>query len=311
MSAIKKDIVNELHRSARVNFKRRKVIIRGLDDLFQADLVEMIPYAKINKNYRYILIVIDAFSKYVWAAPTKTKSGKEITGAMEKILKTNGRIPTHLQTDMGREFYNKQFQELMKKYNINHYSSFSSKKSSIVERVNRTLKSMMYKTFSINGNFRWHDLLDKIVKKYNNTKHRTIGMKPIEVNKSNEKMLLNSVYSYPSITLSQSPPKFKLGDRVRISKYRSAFEKGYTPNWSNEIFTISKITYTDPITYLLTDSQGQDIKGCFYTEELLKVKHPDVYLVEKVLKRKGDKVYVKWLGFDSSKNSWISKDNIA
>lgn len=308
MSATKRDIVEELHKPVRINFKRRKVIIRGLDDLFQADLVEMIPYAKYNKKYRYILIVIDAFSKYVWAAPLKTKTGKEVTCAMKNILTTDDRIPANIQSDLGKEFYNKDFQELMKKYNINHYSSFSTKKSSIVERVNRTLKSKMYKEFSINGSFRWYDLLDKIIAKYNITKHRTLGMAPADVNKSNEQMLLKSVYNYPTITYAHIS-KFRTGDLVRISKYRGVFNKGYTPNWSNEIFTISKVQYTDPITYLLKDSQDHDIKGCFYTEELLKVKHPDVYLVEKVLKKKGNMIFVKWLGFDNSHNSWIHKDS--
>lgn len=310
MSATKRDIVNELHKPARINYERRKVVIKGLNELFQADLVEMIPHAKFNKNYRYILIVIDVFSKYVWALPVKTKTGEEITRAMEKILITDNRIPINLQTDMGKEFYNKNFQALMKKYNINHYSTYSNMKSSIVERVNRTLKSIMYKEFSINGSFRWYDLLHKIIKKYNNTRHRVIGMKPVDVNKSNEKMLLKSVYNYSTVTFSQLP-KFKINDHVRISKRRGVFDKGYTPNWSNEIFTISKIKYTDPITYLLSDAQSQPIKGCFYTEELQKVKHSDVYLVEKILKKKGDKVFVKWLGFDSSQNSWISKNNIA
>lgn len=309
MSAAKIDIVNEIHKPARINFKRRKVVVKGLNELLQADLVEMIPYAKYNKNYRYILIVIDVFSKYVWGEPVKSKSGVDVTRAMKKILVTDKRIPTNLQTDNGTEFYNTNFQKLMKEYNINHYSSYSSKKCSVVERVNRTIKSMMYKEFSINGSFRWYNLLADIIKKYNNTVHRTIGMKPADVNKNNEKILLKSVYNYPTVTYSRLP-KFKINDHVRISKYRGVFDKGYTPNWSNEIFTISKINYTNPITYLLIDAQKQPIHGCFYTEELQKVKHPDVYLVEKVLKKKGNKVFVKWLGFDSSHNSWIENSSI-
>lgn len=309
MSAAKRDIVNEIHKPARIHFKRRKVIVKGLNEHFQADLVEMQPYAKINKGYRYIFIVIDVFSKYVWAVPLKSKSGKDVTEAMKKILVTDKRIPIHLQTDNGKEFYNSDFQKLMKTYNINHYSTYSTKKCSVVERVNRTIKSMMYKEFSINGSFRWYNLLDGLIKKYNENKHRTIGMKPIDVNKGNEKMLLKSVYNYPTITYSQLP-KFKINEHVRISKYRGVFDKGYTPNWSNEIFTISKINYSKPITYLLKDAQEQSIEGCFYTEELQKVKHPDVYLVEKVLRKKGNKAYVKWLGFDTSHNSWINKNSI-
>lgn len=309
MFKIKQHIVDELHKPSRVNFKRRRVLIKGLDDLFQADLVELIPFARENKGYRYILVVIDVFSKYVWVEAVKNKTGEEISKAMRKILNTNNRISKNLQTDMGKEFYNKNFQELMRKNKINHYSTFSSKKASIVERVNRTLKSIMWKEFSFNGNYKWINILPEIVSKYNNKKHNTINMKPINVNKKNELSLLNSVYNNIKI-VEKLTPKFKVGDHVRISKNRAEFQKGYTPNWSNEIFTISKIKLTNPITFILVDQANQPIQGGFYTQELQKAKYPNIYLVEKVLKRKGGMVYVKWLGFDSSHNSWIHKNNV-
>lgn len=309
-TSIKREVVNELHRPARRNFKRRRVIIRGLNDLFQADLVEMIPYAKINRNYRYILIVINTFSKFVWAFPIKRKSGKEVTEAISKIFTRRQNVPKNLQTDLGKEFYNREFQDLMKKYKINHYSTFSNVKASIVERVNRTLKNMMWKEFSFQGNYKWLSLLPEIVHKYNTTKHHTTAMKPIDINNKNEKEVLKNVYSHIKV-VDPKINKFKVGDFVRISKYREAFEKGYTPNWSNEIFKVIKIKSTNPTTYYITDSRNQEIKGGFYEYELQKVKYPDIYLVEKVLRRKGDKVYVKWLGLNSTHNSWISKNNVA
>lgn len=307
MSKIKREIVEELHKSARVNFPRRRVIVRGLDELFQADLVEMLPYAKLNRGFRYILVVIDVFSKFVWTAALKNKTAQSVTKAIKDIFITDKRIPKNLQTDAGKEFFNKDFENLMKKYNINHYSTFSSKKASVVERVNRTLKSMMWRDFSMQGSYKWISLLPKITHKYNSTIHSTIKMKPADVNAKNEKQLLNTVYSF--IKLS-SPVKFKVGEFVRISKHRNAFVKGYTPNWSNEIFTINQIKYTNPTTYILKDHSDQIIRGGFYEHELQKAKYPNVYLVEKVLKRKGDQVYVKWLGFSSLHNTWIPKKNI-
>ncbi|XP_054272776.1 uncharacterized protein LOC128993047 [Macrosteles quadrilineatus] len=104
--------------------------------------------------------------------------------------------------------------------------------------------------------------------------------------------------------------KFEINDYVRISKYKGEFVKGYTPNYSTEIFRITQVVPTEPVTYKLVDAENQPIAGGFYQEELTKVKHKDVYLVEKILKKKDDKVFVKWLGFPSSKNSWIQKDNI-
>jgi hypothetical protein len=309
-TSVKKDIVHELHKPARSNFKRRRVIVKGLNDLFQADLVEMIPYAKENKGYRYILVVIDVFSKYVWALPVKSKSGPDVTSAMSKIFTmSKTRIPRNVQTDLGKEFYNKSFKLLMDRYNINHYSTFSSKKCSVVERVNRTLKNIMWREFNIQGSYKWLQLLPQIVEKYNSTKHRTIGIKPIEVNKSNESKLLASAYNHIKM-IDEKIPKFKIDQHVRISKHRGVFAKGYMPNFSTEIFKIKQVKLTNPTTYLLQDQSGEDILGGFYEMELQKVKHPDVYLVEKVLKKKGNNVFVKWLGFNDSHNSWISKDNV-
>lgn len=309
MVSIKEDVVNELHKPARKHFKRRRVIVKGLNDLFQADLVEMIPYAKINRGYKYILVVINVFSKFVWCKPVKNKSGKEITAAMQEILTKIKSVPQNMQTDMGKEFYNKDFKILMEKWKINHYSTYSNLKASIVERVNRTLKNLMWKKFSLQGNYKWFDILPEIVKKYNNTKHRTIGCKPVDVKKKDERQILLSSYTHPKI-IDQQFTKFKKGDFVRISKYREAFKKGYTPNWSNEVFQIEEVRLTNPTTYLLQDQKNEKIKGGFYGYELQKVKYPDVYLIEKVLRRKGNKVYVKWLGLDKSHNLWISKENI-
>lgn len=307
--SVKEQVIEELHRPARINFVRRRVITKGIDDLYQADLVEMINYAKENKGFRYILVVIDVFSKFVWAVPVKRKTGEDVTKAMESILVKSKRIPVHLQTDMGKEFYNKTFQDLLKEYNINHYSVYSNKKAAVVERVNRTLKSLMWKKFSFQGSYKWLNLLPQIVKQYNNTRHRTTGMKPTEVKTKHEQKLLNTVYSKIK-AVNLKTQKFFVGDNVRISKHREAFTKGYTPNWSNEIFTVREVQFTNPLTYTLRDSTGKDILGGFYGEELQSVKHPDIYLVEKVLKRNKDMVYVKWLGMDKTHNSWINKRNV-
>lgn len=191
----KREIVNELHKPARKNFKRRHVIIKGLNDLYQADLVEMIPYAKENGGFKYILVVINTFSKFVWAQPVKAKSATNVAEAMNKILKSSKAVPKNLQTDMGKEFYNKTFSALMEQFNINHYSTYSSMKASIVERVNRTLKSIMWKEFSFQGNYKWLKLLPEVVSKYNSTIHKTINMKPIDVKNSHERKLLHSAYN--------------------------------------------------------------------------------------------------------------------
>lgn len=135
-------------------------------------------------------------------------------------------------------------------------------------------------------------------------------MRPIDVNTSNEAHLLGSVYKQNNSLNTIAKRKFNVGDIIRISKYKSIFEKGYTPNWSTELFKVDKILPTNPYTYIIRDLHGQRISGSFYEYELQKSEEHDVYLVEKELKKRDDKVYVKWLGFDNTHNSWINKSDI-
>lgn len=145
---------------------------------------------------------------------------------------------------------------------------------------------------------------------YNTSKHRTIGMPPNDVNTDNEQELLDTVYNYKRIIPFKNNVKFKVGDRVRLSKYKHVFEKGYLPSWTTEIFRIDKIQRTDPITYLLVDWQGNPIRGSVYAEEMQATKQPDVYLVEKIIRKRNGRVLVKWLGFGSEFNSWINEEDV-
>lgn len=306
---LKRELVYSLHRPARRNFTRRHVIMKGLFDTFQADLIDMQSYSKINKNNKYILAVIDIFSKRAFAEPIKTKNAKDVTEAMRKILNQLDVSPKNLHTDLGTEFYNQDFQSLMKKFQINHYSTYSTKKAQIVERFIRTIKRYIWSEFSYQGNHKWINLLPQLINRYNSTVHSTIKMKPNSVTFQNEKTLLNTVYSRLK-TVNLNNVKYKIGDQVRISKHRTIFDKSYTILWTPEVFKIKQIRYTNPITYILEDIRKNVIKGCFYNEELQLAKNPDIYLVEKILRRKGNKLFIKWFGYDSSYNSWINKSDI-
>ncbi|XP_043477141.1 uncharacterized protein LOC122509930 [Leptopilina heterotoma] len=166
----------------------------------------------------------------------------------------------------------------------------------------------MWMQFSLRGNYKWYDILPTLISNYNNTKHRTIGMKPKDVTSEDVEILKERISKLRKIPLRR--PKYKIGDKVRVSKYKNVFEKGYTPNWTTEIFTVDQVVSTQPVTYKLKDYQDQPISGGFYEEELLKVKYSDIYLVEKILKTRGNKVLVKWLGFDNSHNTWEDKANV-
>lgn len=306
MTDFKEKIVNELHKSARIKFPRRNTVIKGINDLYQADLIEMQPHSKINKGFKYILTVINCFTKVADALPLKDKTGKSVTQAMEIVIKRDKNKMKHLQTDDGKEYFNKIFAELMKKYNINHYSTNSEKKAAIIERFNRTLKGAMYKLFSKRGSYVWIDILQNLINNYNNKFHRTIGMTPNEVNSKNAELVLKRIKKNTRVKVEKMKPrKFHVNDKVRISKYKGIFTKKYLPNWTNEVFTVYKVQPTIPETYILKDNKGNLLQGGFYGHEIMKSSVGDVYLVEKVLQRKKDKVKVRWLGFDKTEDSWI------
>lgn len=299
----KLELVEELHRGARRNYPRRKTRMRGIHDTIQADLVEMIPHARANRNMKYILVAINIFSKKAYARPIKSKSGPDVMQALKSILDSLGHPIRLLHVDMGKEFYNKSVQRMLKERHIKLYSTFSVKKASIVERFNRTLKSKMWKRFSFNGSYKWVDLLATLIDEYNNTMHRTIHMTPNEVCVDNERLLLDTVYRYKQPIAQRA--KYKPGDLVRMSKHKHVFEKGYTPNWTTEVFRITRVLNTSPITYRIEDLEGNEINGAIYTEELQRANNPNLYLVERIERKRGARALVKWLGFSSAHNSWI------
>ena len=177
---------------------------------------------------------------------------------MKSILQ-QGREPTNLQTDRGKEFYNATF-----------HSTYSNLKASICEHFNRTLKQKMWMQFSLRGKYKWLDILSNLLKECNNSKHRTTGMKPKDITLTNEAEVLAK---FTPQTKINTKPKFKIGEKVRVNKIKQVFENGYTPNWSTEIFTISQVMATNPVTYKLKDYRDQPISGGFYKKELLKAKY--------------------------------------
>ena len=302
-----------LHRPKRKKFERNQVIVSGIDDTWQADLVDVSSLSNKNDNFKFILTCLDVFSKYAWAVPLKNKEGKTITDAFKTIF-TN-RIPQRIQTDLGSEFYNRNFKALIKKYDIKLYSTQSEMKACIVERFNRTLKERMWRYFTESNNYRYIDVLDNLINSYNNTYHTSIKMKPIEVNNKNENQVFVNLYGYGKKKGSENPINIKLsiGDKVRISKFKRVFEKGYTPNWTREIFIIKKIITSNPTTYIIKDLDDEEIKGRFYEKELQKIyKYDEVFKIDEILetrinkKTKEKEYFVSWLGYPEKFNSWVN-----
>ena len=181
------------------------------------------------------------------------------------------------------------------------YSTYNEGKSLVAERFIRILKNKIYKHMTTVSKNVYFYVLDDTVDKYNNAHHKTIKMKPIDV--------ISDSYAEYNVHSNDKDPKFKIGNHVRISKYKNNFAKGYAPNWSEEVFIISKIKNAVPWTYVISDLNGEKIVGAFYERELQKINQKE-FRIEKATKRKGDQLYVKWKGYDNSFNSWIDRKDI-
>ena len=261
-----KILSEELHKPKRKNYTRRKIIVNHIDEIFAADLVEMQKFAKLNKGYRYLLTCIDIFSKFSWVIPLKDKKGITIKNALQKIFKQ--RKCKFLWTDRGTEFYNKQVQDLLDENNIKLYSTNNSEiKSAVIERFNRTFKNMMYKKFTENNNTIFYNILDELVNNYNNKYHSTIKMSPIEGSKKINEKKIKNIYNFEK---TKKPGKFRIGDRVRLSLEKNIFEKSYETNWTEEIFVIYDIKYSNVPYYYLKDLNNEKLQGTFYEQELTK-----------------------------------------
>ena len=212
-----------------------------------------------------------------------------MTNVMGELLKQFkerfGKYPKVAQFDEGKEFYNVGVKELLKEHGVEYFSTNSGRKAAIVERFNRTLKTAMWKYFYSKGTYKWVDILDELKNNCNQTKHSSILMKPADVNKFNEDQVWLRLYGYG---LGEFPlPKFRVGDMVRISKYKNIIKKGYEDNFTEQIFKVVKVLRGDPNMYEIEDHEGEPIIGKFYEEELSAVnKKNDMYRVEKILKKK-------------------------
>ena len=235
-------------------------------------------HSKQNKGYKYILTVYDNFSKFAWAIPTKNKSAISLKEAFTELF-SRGRKPTKLWFDKESGIYSKDFREFLNKNEVKLYSTESDLKAVFVERFNRTLENKLYPIMTYRGVQIWYDVLDHEMEKYNNTRQRTIKMTPTEGSLPENSKQISALLSVDNRVLPG--PKLKVGDIVRISKIKSIFGKGYTINWSYELFEISEVMATKPVTYRITaeplspkggivDERGEKILGMFYESELQK-----------------------------------------
>ena len=263
----------------------------------------------MNKGYKYIITNIDIFSKYAWSFPNKSKKISDIKPCFQRIFKE--RKPKFIWSDKESSFFSKEMLKFFEDHNIKIYYTNSNLKAVIIERFNRSLRELMMKEFVKSNNTIWYNVLPKLIKFYNNRYHNTIKNKPININKSNEKYIKNTIYEY---NITNKIPKFKINDIVRISlKRRELFDKpSDNIKWSEELFKIHSINKSNIITYKITDMNNEIMQGIFYEKELQlsKMKENGLYIIEKIIKKVGDRYLIKWRKYSNESNSYINKNDV-
>uniref|UniRef100_A0A8C6P3T2 Integrase catalytic domain-containing protein n=1 Tax=Nothobranchius furzeri TaxID=105023 RepID=A0A8C6P3T2_NOTFU len=302
-----------LHKLARVHFPRNKVFVSGSLKQFKADLCDMQALSKSNNGFNYLLTIIDVFSKKAYVRVLKNKSGKDVTEAFDSVLKDSG-IPKKLQTNAGKEFFNKKFEALTKKHGIVHFATASSVKASVVERFNRTLKGRMWRYFTARNTHRYIDVIRDLVRSYNHSYHSSIKMALAEVNMENQRQVFCNLYRATSLKPAKKM-KFKRGD-VRISKLRGIFDKKCEQSFTHELFTVDECLHRSTLVYKLKDFDGEKTEGSFYEAKLQKINISTErsFHAEKVLKHRtfeGERqVFVKLLGWPQKFSSWIKASDL-
>lgn len=308
-----------LHKPVQRHFTRNKYILSNYNELWQVDLSDMRTYSKYNDGFKYILCVIDVFSKYAFARPMKTKDSATVKQCFETIFTEAKATPRHIQSDKGTEFVSKEVRNYFKSKNINYYTTNNPDiKASIVERFQRTLKMKMWRYFTHKNTYKYIDILQVLLYSYNHSYHSSIKMCPTDVNFNNIMTVWTNLYDTPrNGQKNKINTILNVGDHVRITKYKHIFQKGYETNWSDEIFVIESIINRSPhLVYTLKDLQSEPITGTFYSKELQKVTYNPtmIYRIDKIIRsrRVGNRkeVFVKWKGYPNKFNSWIAASSL-
>ncbi|KAG5666249.1 hypothetical protein PVAND_017630 [Polypedilum vanderplanki] len=304
-------IVNELYKESRINYPRRRVEIKGLNDLLSVDLGDLSRLKKYNNGYAYFLLAVNAFSKKIWTVPLKTKTGKEVAKAMVEILSKCGHKFKNYWTDLGSEFFNQEVQKkVVKAFNLNHYTTHSIKKSVFSERYIKTVKVNLFRSMDLRGTNKWVDKLSEITQKINLTPHSRYGFIPEYVTEKDEAKI-KKIYETKRALAKKI--KFKIGDVVRISDIPKIFaRRAWKTRWSASLYTIFSVNKKFPPVYKIKDWKGRILKKSFYESELMKTKYPDVWLVDKVLKydKKKKKVLVRYVECGSSGDEWVNEKQV-
>jgi hypothetical protein len=308
------------HKPITRKFKRNRYHTNNMGICFEADLADMQNLSSENDGVKYILCVIDIFSKKVWAETLKDKRSASVAFALNKIFAKSG-MPVRFRSDRGREFIGLPVRKLLEKNKILQIVTDNEEtKCSIIERFLRTLKERLHKFFTHFGKQKYVHVLQDVINSYNNSLHSAIGCRPNDVGSHNIQQVYEFLFSgkgrYKKLETSSNKSKFKVGDTVKVSNSKHKLQKGYHANWSYEVFKITKVILREPVVYKLADSVGEELTGVWYESELQKVTVADdqAFRIEKILGSEGrgsnKRLLVKWMGYPKKFNSYISESDL-
>ena len=311
------------HRRAVRHFKRLASIAPGLHTNWQCDLSDMQRLSKENRGYGFFLLCIDSLSRQIFVEPVKTKHATAIVKGFKAIFDRCGYKPWKLVSDAGKEFTARVVQDYLSEHGIKHYCMYTSPQfhAGMAERANRSVKERLYRYFTHANTRTWLAVIQPIVDAINNSPCSSLGgLRPMDVTFDNAGAVREAVKE--KLIPTKKPPSnriYKVGDYVRIERYKHAFQKGYEPNFTSEVFCISEVRRSPlPITYHLTDQNGETLIGWFYTQDLSLVKAAEstTWSIERVLERRKrrrggvEECLVQWKGFSKEYNSWIPASSI-
>ncbi|KAL3082378.1 hypothetical protein niasHT_001639 [Heterodera trifolii] len=252
-----------LHRQAKRRYRRLPTLAPGLHTEWQADLAIFDRLAKQNRGYQYLLVCIDTLSRQVFVEPVKTKTSVNMIRAFGRIFKRSKYIPWKVLTDQGKEFTARAVQQFFRTNDVEHFCMLTSPQfhAGMAERANRSIKERLYRYFTERNTYTWIDVVQYIVRAINHSLNSTIGMRPADVNFKNAEALRQKLHNAAENVVRRQP-RYRVGDRVRIEKYKHVFQKGYLPRFTNELFTVAEVhTERSPVVYRLRDDHNEIISG--------------------------------------------------
>lgn len=308
LRVLQHELAYTLHRPVRRRFPTLPVLVHGPNEQWAADLIETATTARWNKGTRYLLAIIDVFSKRATVLPLRNKRGPTVAQALATLLDAASESPQRLQTDLGTEFYNPAVRRVLTERGIRHFSTSGDAKASVVERFNRTFKDRLYRYFTTHNTLVYGPVLGALVAGYNASYHRSIGMAPRDVTHANAPEVWNALYGR-RFRAPAGVPHLRVHDTVRLAKKHRPFQKSYLPGWTEEIFRVTAVLPGPVPAYRVAEWDGTPIKGTFYEQDLQKVHVDprDTYRIEKVVKTQGSRVLVRWKGWPAKYDSWIAK----